>query len=87
MDLIKLTATQAIEKIGSGELKSETLIRAYLERIQERDKDIKAWVHIEPELAIKQAKRIDSGAFKGGCLLYTSPSPRDGLLSRMPSSA
>ena len=24
---------------------------------------------------------------KMGCLLYTSPSPRDGLLSRMPSSA
>ena len=24
---------------------------------------------------------------KRGCLLYTSPSPRDGLLSRMPSSA
>ena len=26
----------------------------------------------------------DMGIF---CLLYTSPSPRDGLLSRMPSSA
>ena len=25
--------------------------------------------------------------FSGNCLLYTSPSPRDGLLSRMPSSA
>ena len=25
--------------------------------------------------------------FSEGCLLYTSPSPRDGLLSRMPSSA
>ena len=24
---------------------------------------------------------------RGTCLLYTSPSPRDGLLSRMPSSA
>ena len=24
---------------------------------------------------------------KNSCLLYTSPSPRDGLLSRMPSSA
>ena len=24
---------------------------------------------------------------QGTCLLYTSPSPRDGLLSRMPSSA
>ena len=28
-----------------------------------------------------------SGANPTGCLLYTSPSPRDGLLSRMPSSA
>ena len=26
-------------------------------------------------------------AGRGSCLLYTSPSPRDGLLSRMPSSA
>ena len=26
-------------------------------------------------------------AAQGLCLLYTSPSPRDGLLSRMPSSA
>ena len=26
-------------------------------------------------------------AIAEGCLLYTSPSPRDGLLSRMPSSA
>ena len=26
-------------------------------------------------------------ARSGPCLLYTSPSPRDGLLSRMPSSA
>ena len=30
---------------------------------------------------IKVREEID------GCLLYTSPSPRDGLLSRMPSSA
>ena len=33
-------------------------------------------------------KRIqDAGAYTNTCLLYTSPSPRDGLLSRMPSSA
>ena len=31
-----------------------------------------------------QLKRFDN---KRSCLLYTSPSPRDGLLSRMPSSA
>ena len=29
----------------------------------------------------------DTCYFQIGCLLYTSPSPRDGLLSRMPSSA
>ena len=29
----------------------------------------------------------DMGMKGGACLLYTSPSPRDGLLSRMPSSA
>ena len=33
-----------------------------------------------PETAENKAREI-------GCLLYTSPSPRDGLLSRMPSSA
>ena len=31
---------------------------------------------------------VDTGVTKSiTCLLYTSPSPRDGLLSRMPSSA
>ena len=29
----------------------------------------------------------DYGPETKGCLLYTSPSPRDGLLARMPSSA
>ena len=32
-----------------------------------------------------EQKYIDGTADR--CLLYTSPSPRDGLLSRMPSSA
>ena len=30
---------------------------------------------------------LETGAVINDCLLYTSPSPRDGLLSRMPSSA
>ena len=29
----------------------------------------------------------ESESLASNCLLYTSPSPRDGLLSRMPSSA
>src|SRR5664279_598765 len=35
---------------------------------------------------ISESADTDSRPFKR-CLLYTSPSPRDGLLSRMPSSA
>ena len=34
---------------------------------------------------INQSESMDSAI--NGCLLYTSPSPRDTLLSRMPSSA
>src|SRR5664279_2284498 len=33
------------------------------------------------------ADKYDSQALHADCLLYTSPSPRDALLSRMPSSA
>ena len=36
------------------------------------------------ELRTDALNYIEGG---NGCLLYTSPSPRDGLLSRMPSSA
>ena len=38
------------------------------------------------ESAIEQQERLGFGIVLS-CLLYTSPSPRDGLLSRMPSSA
>ena len=39
---------------------------------------------------VRMALRRETVAYQGKhwtCLLYTSPSPRDGLLSRMPSSA
>ena len=40
--------------------------------------------HISKPIALGNGKW---GTVTGSCLLYTSPSPRDGLLSRMPSSA
>ena len=39
------------------------------------------------DLATLPAFPAEIRAPQGTCLLYTSPSPRDGLLSRMPSSA
>ena len=52
--------------------------------------------HIHKETEVFRSMFLYDNTFKGNtiepntpntCLLYTSPSPRDGLLSRMPSSA
>ena len=40
------------------------------------------WYGVQLQLARFQLSEVENI-----CLLYTSPSPRDGLLSRMPSSA
>ena len=51
---------------------------------------LSVWIICAPVLAVAQSDipRLDitEGQIEP-CLLYTSPSPRDGLLSRMPSSA
>ena len=55
-------------------------------------KDVSQLISTDQALTAKILKLANS-AFYGfprgisTCLLYTSPSPRDGLLSRMPSSA
>ena len=41
---------------------------------------------LNPQSGFKKCARV-VGDVIGNCLLYTSPSPRDGLLSRLPSSA
>ena len=42
---------------------------------------------VAPALPLNEDDYIYIGSDDDLCLLYTSPSPRDGLLSRMPSSA
>ena len=44
-------------------------------------------VLFEFEKSEKYLKRFSEENTKSSCLLYTSPSPRDATLSRMPSSA
>ena len=48
---------------------------------------IGAWMQSVLEYGIDQLSAAVDTALMNLCLLYTSPSPRDGLLSRMPSSA
>ena len=46
-------------------------------------------VHVKVREGEKERVQIFGGIVicRKGCLLYTSPSPRDGSISRMPSSA
>jgi amidase len=61
-----LSATQAVAAIEAGTLTSEKLVQASLDRIAERDPVVKAWVHLDPERALAQARAAD--AAKGGLL-------------------
>ena len=44
-------------------------------------------LEFDDEALMDLAQSIRENGLIQPCLLYTSPSPRDGLLSRMPSSA
>jgi len=59
MTLFELSATEAISKIRNGEITSEELVRACLNRIEEVDNDIHAWTHLNPDYALEQARELD----------------------------
>ena len=61
-----LSATEAVAAIEAGTLTSEKLVRDCLDRIAERDPTVKAWVYLNKDLALAQAKAAD--AAKGGVL-------------------
>src|SRR5665647_1322828 len=62
----------------AARLGDDRCLASVLLGVQHLVRDTKAPEHLGEPLALLHAD---------GCLLYTSPSPRDGLLSRMPSSA
>ena len=61
-----LSATDAVKAIEAGTLTSETLVQSCLDRIADRDPVVKAWVHLDPALALAQARAADRA--KGGLL-------------------
>ena len=58
-DLYCLTTSEAIKKIVSGQIKAEEYISSYLNRIKQLEPNIKAWVCLDEQHAINQAKYID----------------------------
>ncbi len=55
----EFSATTAAQQIRNGELSSALYVRACLEHIEAREKTVRAWIHIDPEYAVEQARRAD----------------------------
>ena len=61
------------------------LNNAQLKQLQGVLEGVLSGVELSHSAGMVESAKVDTVACF--CLLYTSPSPRDGLLSRMPSSA
>lgn len=58
--LLKLSASESIALIAGGSLSVERLAQAHLDRIAIRNEAVLAWAYLDPELVIREAKRLDS---------------------------
>ena len=63
---------------------SEFLINSLIKKVKEYPRFSKEEIEKFCWMAVHEHKH---GVLPSDCLLYTSPSPRDGTSSRMPSSA
>ena len=52
-------------EIGAGRLTAEAYVSSCLERIAAREKDVRAWACIDPEFALRQARRRDKEPRRG----------------------
>ena len=62
-------------------------IQDLTEGLNETIKAVAEELEVKPGVIKKAIRIAQKDQWDQVCLLYTSPSPRDGLLSRMPSSA
>ena len=59
MNITDLTVHELMEKLEKKELTSEEITKAYVDRINEKEKDVDAFVTLTTDDALKQAKEID----------------------------
>lgn len=59
MDITQLTVHELMDKLKNKELTSTQITQSYIDRIEEKEDDVKAFVTILKEEALKQANEID----------------------------
>lgn len=59
MELYELTVHELIEKLEKKEITSEDIVQSYSKRIEEKEKDIQAFVTKTTDSALEKAKNID----------------------------
>ena len=64
MKLNDLTATEASKLLVSKEISSTELTQACLDRIAERNDEVGAFIHIDPEFSLRQAAIADASESK-----------------------
>jgi Asp-tRNA(Asn)/Glu-tRNA(Gln) amidotransferase A subunit family amidase len=60
MDLADLGAAGLARRIREGEITSLDVVNACITRIEEREAEVNAWIHFDPEFARAQAERCDA---------------------------
>ena len=69
--LNELSAVDAAAGIAAGRITSEQMIRACLDRIAEREGEVRAWAYLSPDQAIAEARARDRAPRRG--LLHGVP--------------
>ncbi|MEW2496751.1 Asp-tRNA(Asn)/Glu-tRNA(Gln) amidotransferase subunit GatA [Streptomyces nodosus] len=64
-NIIRLTAAQTAEKIASGELTAVEVTEAHLARIEAVDEKVHAFLHVDREGALAQARAVDEKRARG----------------------
>jgi Asp-tRNA(Asn)/Glu-tRNA(Gln) amidotransferase A subunit family amidase len=58
-DPYRLTASQALALMQKGDLTVEDYAKSLLARVKERNEVVKAWVYLDPDFVLTQARKLD----------------------------